>query len=277
VNNFLQEVFLIKSRQDETFSPELFVSTIGWFKSSGDFNWHNIPKQVTVHFIIDGSGIMIRNGIEYQVSQGDWCSFWPDDHIKYYDFPETPWEYYWFCLDGKNAVDVFTSIGLSPEAPYLKYSPDSRIFLAAIRHAITRINHNRYSELYCISLAWQLLDLLSMEVKRSTTVTDATPCLAEDCRRIIENSLEQRINVDELAIRLKVNRSTLFRVFKQRFGMSPKSYIDNLRFEQACKLLKKSSDTIKEIADACGFEEQQYFSLAFRKRFGASPTQYRNS
>ena len=275
MNNFTQESYLIRSGRLDDFQPEIYVPSIGWFRSRGDFKWNTFSKRIAVHFIVAGSGVMVCDGVEYAVSQGDWFVFWPDEHIKYYDFPETPWEYYWFYLDGEKAVDIFSSIGFLPESPHLKSSPDSRLFLAAIRHAITRINHNRYSELYAVSLAWQLLDLLSMEVQRSASTMTSAPCLAEDCRRIIENSLEQRINVDELATRLQVNRSTLFRVFKQRFGMSPKSYIDNLRFELACKLLKKSSDPIKEIAAACGFDEQHYFSLAFRKRFNMSPTQYR--
>ncbi|MCF6175853.1 MAG: AraC family transcriptional regulator [Victivallaceae bacterium] len=275
MNNFTQESYLIRSVRVDTVPTEIYVPSIGWFKSRGDFRWNTFSSQIAVHFIVAGSGVMVCNGVEYSVSQGDWFVFWPDKHIKYYDFPETPWEYYWFYFDGDNAVDTFSAIGLSPEYPHLKSSPDSRLFLAALRHAITRINHNRYSEFYPVSLAWQLLDLLSMEVNRSSSAIIPVPCLAEDCQRIIENSLEQHLNVDELAKRLQVNRSTLFRVFKQRFGMSPKSYIDKLRFELACKLLKKSSNTIKEVSYACGFEGQHYFSLAFRKRFGMSPTQYR--
>jgi len=53
-----------------------------------------------------------------------------------------------------------------------------------------------------------------------------------------------------------------------------------LRLQKArCMLASRRHDRMKvsDIAYACGFGEVSYFNQAFRRRFGASPTQFRGS
>jgi AraC-like DNA-binding protein len=46
-------------------------------------------------------------------------------------------------------------------------------------------------------------------------------------------------------------------------------------FQQACLLLIETSASISEIANACGFEDEFYFSRCFRRQFGSPPRTYR--
>jgi two-component system response regulator YesN len=57
--------------------------------------------------------------------------------------------------------------------------------------------------------------------------------------------------------------------------MSPKEYIDKVRFEKACQLLSVTEMKIKEISNICGYENQCYFTSSFQKRFGRSPSAWR--
>lgn len=73
-----------------------------------------------------------------------------------------------------------------------------------------------------------------------------------------------------------ISASCLQRSFLQHFGMSPKQYIIKLRMDKALQLLAENRLSVKEIAAACGFSDEKYFSRAVRKKYGYSPTQLRN-
>jgi AraC-like DNA-binding protein len=116
-----------------------------------------------------------------------------------------------------------------------------------------------------------------------TTSADSMPSaagadtLAEACAALVENQLGPTPTVHELAGRFGVDRSTLFRVFRERLGVSPKEFIERSRFERARRLLRTTGLSVKEIALNCGFEDQCYFSAAFRRRFGVPPSRWRTT
>jgi AraC family transcriptional regulator len=66
------------------------------------------------------------------------------------------------------------------------------------------------------------------------------------------------------------------RLFKLAYGQTPHQFILSLRVERAKKMLKKTSDEVKVIADSLGFENSATFSRTFLRHAGVSPTQYRN-
>jgi AraC-like DNA-binding protein len=54
--------------------------------------------------------------------------------------------------------------------------------------------------------------------------------------------------------------------------MTPRQYLQDLRLEEASRLLKSPDhNSVTEIAFSCGFNSSQYFSNSFRKRYGRAP------
>jgi two-component system response regulator YesN len=64
-------------------------------------------------------------------------------------------------------------------------------------------------------------------------------------------------------------------MFRSEFGETITHYILRRRLELAAKLLLTTPLLVKEIAVRSGFQTEYYFSRAFRKAQGVSPTQYR--
>jgi AraC-like DNA-binding protein len=65
------------------------------------------------------------------------------------------------------------------------------------------------------------------------------------------------------------------RLFKEGFGVGFKEYVISKRLEMARELLIATNHSVMEVARAAGFENATYFSTAFRKNFGLSPSKYR--
>lgn len=67
----------------------------------------------------------------------------------------------------------------------------------------------------------------------------------------------------------------LLRIFRQAFGMAPRSFQESLRLERARTLLRETGMTIVAIALAVGFAGGPELSRAFQRHFAESPTSYR--
>ena len=74
-----------------------------------------------------------------------------------------------------------------------------------------------------------------------------------------------------------LDRTYLYRVFKEINGITIQQYITSLRLKRACHFLISSSLSFSEIAYYCGYSSEQYFSMAFKKHMGIAPSAYRKS
>ncbi|MBP3381524.1 MAG: helix-turn-helix transcriptional regulator [Clostridia bacterium] len=69
--------------------------------------------------------------------------------------------------------------------------------------------------------------------------------------------------------------STVSHLFKEYTNQSVKKYINELRIRQAEKLLLTTNLPISNVASLCGFADTNYFSTAFKKKYGVSPSTFR--
>lgn len=64
-------------------------------------------------------------------------------------------------------------------------------------------------------------------------------------------------------------------VFKAVYGMTPKSYFDSLRLQEAHRLLGSSHRKVIDVAYQVSFDSPAAFSAFFKRATGMTPTQYR--
>lgn len=89
--------------------------------------------------------------------------------------------------------------------------------------------------------------------------------------------LGEVITLTEWAKSVGLNAVYFGRVFKRETGLRPMDWLNQRRLQLACQQLASTRQTITAIAEACGFASPFYFSRVFRKHFGQSPMQYRQS
>ncbi len=93
---------------------------------------------------------------------------------------------------------------------------------------------------------------------------------------LIEKSLDNSAyTVEDLARSLAISRVQLYRKVKAILGISISDHINNIRLDKSKELLKKSDQTISEVAYAVGFSSPNYFSTSFKNKFGISPKEYK--
>ena len=80
----------------------------------------------------------------------------------------------------------------------------------------------------------------------------------------------------QLAKRMHLSESQLFRKIKALTGRSTAVYIRSIRLQKAKELLESSRFTVSEVAFQVGFNSPSYFSRVFSKEFGIPPKSLRS-
>ena len=94
---------------------------------------------------------------------------------------------------------------------------------------------------------------------------------------IIKSNFEDpKFSVEDLADKLNLSRVQLYRKVKAIIGINISDHINNIKLEKAAELLKANQMNISEIAYSLGFSTPNYFSTAFKNKFGVSPKEYKN-
>ncbi len=86
----------------------------------------------------------------------------------------------------------------------------------------------------------------------------------------------ERITVSDLCRIFHYSRPSLFMHFKNELNQGITSYINELRLEKS-KTLLQENHSIKETAGLVGFEDANYFSRIFKKKYGISPSDFSKS
>lgn len=99
--------------------------------------------------------------------------------------------------------------------------------------------------------------------------------IVQDAIKYIKSHLPDDLSVAGLAEQLHVSPNYLSRIFRQSANEGCNEYIVRKRMELAQTLLATTALKTYEVAEQVGYQDKNYFSLAFRKHTGQTPTDYR--
>lgn len=93
----------------------------------------------------------------------------------------------------------------------------------------------------------------------------------------IQAHFRENIDRDDVAAVAFITPNYLSKQFRSKMGMNLREYINQIRVEEAKRLLLSTNLPVSEVAGMAGYENISYFSTVFRKRTGMSPVDWRNS
>lgn len=123
-----------------------------------------------------------------------------------------------------------------------------------------------------------LLLLISMLIQRygqpfENCIPECRDEIEKGCR-FMEQHFSERIYLDQICRYAGLSKSTLLRAFTKSKGVTPYSYLENIRIAEAKKLLGQGLPPI-EVALQTGFSDQSHFTNYFNRFIGLAPGVYR--
>ena len=123
-------------------------------------------------------------------------------------------------------------------------------------------------------------------INQSTAVVPLPPSIvlgslpawrARRALEYVEENLDARITVADLARRVNMSASHFSRGFKRTFGVTVHAYVMHRRVEAAKALMVESSATLSDIAVRCGLSDQSHMTRWFRRVVGVTPASWRRA
>lgn len=96
-----------------------------------------------------------------------------------------------------------------------------------------------------------------------------------EIKNYLDEHYTEKIVLDNLADRFFINKFYLSKIFKETYGTTINNYVIERRITRAKQLLRFTSKTIDEVSIEVGMDSANYFSRAFHKVEGISPSEYR--
>ena len=85
----------------------------------------------------------------------------------------------------------------------------------------------------------------------------------------------EKLSVSAAARLAGMSPARFMKTFKQVAGMTLVAYLNHVRLANGARLLRETTRSIADIADATGFSDQSYFDKRFKRAFGRTPKEFR--
>ncbi len=128
----------------------------------------------------------------------------------------------------------------------------------------------------CMKLLYEIAEAADRKRQSGYGGSSAKNRLAPAVEYLTAQFRDPDADVSTAAAACDVSYSRFRSLFHDAYGMSAKDYLTRLRLERARLLLTESALSVADVAAECGFRDVYYFSAAFKKATGKSPTAYRS-
>lgn len=201
--------------------------------------------------IQSGSIFLIRPGTQYEI-----CG-------------SSDLTYLYISFMGTRAPDLTEDLHCTPQAPVCDGHADCIPFWMQSLQRLNPHNANLIAEgVLLYTLSYLTLDR-----------TEDTPIQAQG---VIQNLLDYvdhnyrdpSLNLKKLADIFGYTDKYLSHLFKQHVQTNWRTYLNKLRIQHAIAVIDEGKTNVAEIAHACGFEDELYFSKVFKRHTGKTPHGY---
>ncbi|SDB56625.1 AraC-type DNA-binding protein [Pseudobutyrivibrio sp. YE44] len=283
--NEYQAIHEKASHFDYNIAYNTYPCTIPLDFESVPLHWH---EDVEFIYIKKGQGIIIIDGDECAVTAGDIAFIIPGTVHGIFQYKDESMEYENILFDGKifsSQGDDFFDTFLLPffsngvEVPHIfkkgvagyesiKKYLDSNDNISSHREGAwgLAIKGNLYLLLF---------DLVTLYEKKVDSSNRKNIDKLKPVIKYVELHYSEPMTVAEMAGRAGFSESHFMRFFKETFGVSFITYLNDYRLSMAARLLLATEDNVLDISQQVGFDNLSHFNRSFKKKYDKTPREYR--
>jgi AraC-like DNA-binding protein len=186
-----------------------------------------------------------------------------------------PWVYYWIGFDGIDVTQLMQLCNITMNKPILHY--DNMQEITDLIAPLVTLSSGILSESYVALSQFYLICSKLMQNNHNIKPLSRKEYYVNQAVSQIQNSYYKDITVQSIADSIGLDRTYLYRIFKEISGIPMQQYIANLRLKRACYFLTDTTMSYNEISYYCGYSSEQYFSMVFKKNMSMTPSAYRKN
>lgn len=270
-------------------------------KSDELMEYHGIMHKhdfIEIAYVISGTGIHVVGDKEYETSKGDLFVInydVPHGFFPNRDRSEAPVVYNCVFMPKFLDSSLFTSIhfqditssflfkSLFPEdyvpAPDLKLQ-DAEFKEIGELFGKMYLEYKNRNKGYCDIIRAYLIELIVkifryIDSNGKSSVPSRNSQLVSKAIDYMKSNYNTDIRLEDLAIKSFISKNYFSRLFKEVTGTNFSDYIQHLRIDEACSLLKSTDMKVIDIALQVGFRDLKFFYEVFKKITGQTPGDYR--
>lgn len=228
-------------------------------------------------YITEGRCIVTIGGKDISVDAGSVIFFFPGERHEYRFMEDIRTTSLYLHFSGESPKSLLGSIERSAR----------RVFFVGKSETLEALFRKTEQE-YMLALPFAqetargyLLAILSLILRKiSFFETEAQTASVEKIThvcRYMQTVLADNLPISEFARICNLSESRFTHLFHEIIGMSPIAYLTEIRMNKAKELLSYSALPVSEVGEAVGITNPYYFSRAFKKHTGYSPTEYRRA
>ena len=253
-------------------------------------------EQTTLHFhnLLEvgicrhGDGVMIYEEDEIRYIDGTITIIPPNyPHVTISDGEITNlWEYLFFDLDQilerlfpDNIVFRKKAAESIQKKAIITHENMHQGMAMAINAAIEEARrgrdfHKMAGWIYVEALVLEMLREIEVEEEESKVKGSNMGQIAIALDYISKN-FDKNIKAGDLADLCSLSETHFRRLFESYINMSPLDYVNMVRIQKACEMIKKTNYSMETVAERCGFTTVTTFNRNFKKYLGTSPYQWK--
>lgn len=181
--------------------------------------------------------------------------------------------------------EIFSESGIDIRTFKDKFCAEGSCFIMRAKDEIDHIFSELYSVPDCLQKPYfklkvqELLMFLYMvdvsKEKQRELYTSPQVEIVRAVHKRLVSDLQTRPTIEGLAGEYLISAAALKTIFKGIYGQPIGAYMREYRIKQAAVLLRRTQDTIAEVANKVGYENQSKFAAAFRDVMKIAPGEYR--
>lgn len=228
-----------------------------------------------LHYILEGKGRYYVGDTQYELQAGQGFLIEPEVQTFYQADQSDPWTYLWVGFSGSHAKEYLKDIGINSRQLifWCGYGDELKQLVINMLKNNTSSTTNQF---LLESLLYSFFSILAQDIDIiPTTSANEENMYIRKAIEYIHNNYSNNIKVTDIADYVCIDRSYLYRLFRQNMDQSPQDYLANYRITRAAELLSITDLPIGGVALSCGYQDSLVFSKAFKLKRGLTPSQYR--
>ena len=272
---------VIDIEKADPLASSLYLTDIGYYPHAAH-HYRERSKPIAQHVLIycaEGAGSYRIGNMQQQVRANQFFILPAGKPHTYAADPDNPWTIYWVHFMGTHSHIYAQGAGQPQD---VRPNVNSRI--SERNNIFEEIFNTLYQGYSLENLRYvsSLLHYYLASMRYLMQFRQAGHKPEKDNENVVtasihymQENIEKRISLQDIADYTGYSLSHFSTLFRQQTGQSPLNYLNQMKMQKACDMLRSSDIKINQLCFKVGIDDCYYFSRLFTKIMGMSPKAYR--